>query len=104
MTQLQRDALATTPMTAEAVHLLHGGAADEATGVGRAIRRLCISHERLRAELDGLAALHADDERRVAVLVDSLKKAELWIRITLGGDPSETLNGIRAALAAAKPN
>lgn len=74
MTDLQRRALARTPLTEDEVAALydyfapHRRASAWQDREARAVRDLCASHERLRAELAGVQSLLADAERRVAEL------------------------------------
>ena len=60
MTNLQKNALASPPLSQENVELLYRGF------VVNGVPRLCESHERLRAELAGAEAMWADAERELA--------------------------------------
>lgn len=60
MTRLQRRALARLPLTADEVEALYAGMTPHPAAVLLAqARDLCESHERLRAERDGAAAMLA---------------------------------------------
>lgn len=64
MTQLQLAALARTPIPADTVEEIYRTSRSILT------RGVCASHERLRAEVVGLEAMRAEDEKRIARLVE----------------------------------
>ena len=66
MTPLQRAALASLPLTEATVESFYDGT--RSGTAEQCLRALCVSHERLRAELQGAEALLADGERDQARL------------------------------------
>ena len=62
MTPLTRDALETEPMNAESVNVLFLIADDVAA---YEVEDLCVSHERLRMELEGAQKLLAESEAKI---------------------------------------
>lgn len=76
MTDLRRKALAYLPMSPDAVEMMYIAAAHaEHPLVKIDIKRMCESHERLRAELEGAEVLIDDGERRFATLTAQLNTA-----------------------------
>lgn len=63
MTDLTRRALATVPLSCETVEDFFDGSASGSTK--ECLRALCISHERLRSELQGAEILIAEDSERI---------------------------------------
>lgn len=71
MTDLQRKALASLPMEPGRVETLYAGAFG---GVAeKAIKNLCVSHERLRAELLGAETLLAETQAEVLGVISALQ-------------------------------
>ena len=67
MTELDRKALATVPLTAHEVQVIYqvaSGPLPNHPSIAHVIRRLCTSHERLRRELQGAEDLLTDMEAR----------------------------------------
>ncbi len=75
MTPLERKALATLPMSKEAVEFFYDVLCKSETETAVRVRKLCISHERLRAEVEGAEVLRGDAEREIAALKARLDKA-----------------------------
>lgn len=70
MTDLQRKALASLPMETNRVETLYAGVFG---GVAeKAIKNLCVSHERLRAELLGAETLLANQQAEIVALLARL--------------------------------
>lgn len=65
MTPLTRRALARLALTTAEVERLYKLPVHPAADTHAAVKALCESHERLRAELDGAAAMLATLERKV---------------------------------------
>jgi hypothetical protein len=57
MTDLDRQALATTPLPKGAVAAIFGMTGIKDAGHAHIIKKLCLSHERLRMELEGAEKL-----------------------------------------------
>jgi hypothetical protein len=72
MTQLERNALATVPLSRETVESFYDGS--RSGTAEQCLRAPCASHERLRAEIDGMDALLKDDNAEVLRLRDRLDK------------------------------
>ncbi len=64
MTPLERKALATPPMSKEAVEFFYDVLCRSETETAARVRKLCLSHERLRMELEGAEVLLADAKRQ----------------------------------------
>ncbi len=64
MTPLERKSLGTVPMTKAAVESFYDVLCRSETETAVRVRKLCISHERLRAELEGAEALIEEDSKR----------------------------------------
>jgi hypothetical protein len=75
MTDLQRQALATVPLSAATVESFYDGS--HSGTEKQCLRALCKSHERLRAELEGAELLLKEDEER--------RKSALALILRYGG-------------------
>lgn len=79
MTYLQRCALASLAIDYDAVDKLHELARKQTRVDSCNLLKVCVSHERLRAELEGEQLMHAEtraEAANVLVMLDEL--AELW--------------------------
>ncbi len=100
MTYLTRCALASLALDYDAVDKLHELARKQTRVESCNLLKVCVSHERLRAELEGEQVMHAEtraEAANVLVMLDEL--AELWgdegkfracrdrLRKMLGGTP-----------------
>ncbi len=65
MTPLEHKALATLPMSKEAVEFFYAVLCKSETETAVRVRKLCISHERLRSELEGMDVLLKDDNAEI---------------------------------------
>lgn len=79
MTYLQRCALASLALPVGEVERLHEYGRKQTRVESSALTKVCVSHERLRAELEGEQIMHSQDRHEAAcvlVMLDEL--AELW--------------------------
>jgi hypothetical protein len=79
VTYLQRCALASLAIDYDAVDKLHELARKQTRVDSCNLLKVCVSHERLRAELEGEQLMHAEtraEAANVLVMLDEL--AELW--------------------------
>jgi hypothetical protein len=79
VTYLQRCALASLALDYDAVDKLHELARKQTRVESCNLLKVCVSHERLRAELEGEQLMHAEtraEAANVLVMLDEL--AELW--------------------------
>lgn len=80
MNHLQQRALATVPLSQETVEDFYTG--QRSGTADQCLKALCISHERLRAELQGAMALLEEDAGKSALcgLLTAAKEAMSWLR------------------------
>ena len=83
MTNLQRAALGRLPLTEATVASFYDGT--HAGSAAQCLKALCESHERLRAELEGMEVILADAEREVDRLKARLAAA---LALTDTGSPA----------------
>ncbi len=78
MTPLERKALGTIPLTYACVESFYDDS--HAGSVSQCLKVLCLSHERMRMELEGAEVLREDAEREIAVLKSRVEELEQALR------------------------
>lgn len=83
MTELQRRALASLVLPADAVDRMYNRCTQGHGHPDDTVRALCESHERLRAELTGLQVLYDEAQREVERLQELARPSAVAVRLAM---------------------